>query len=140
MEKILEYNDVSLEKMHQIASQIASQIKEGTILFEGEMGAGKTTLIKDLVKCWGSDDVVTSPTFSIVNQYLTDKNKTIYHFDFYRIEDPSEAFDMGYEEYFYSSNICLVEWGERVKGLLPTESVVITIKKNENTRNISVFK
>lgn len=140
MKKILEYKDIPLSEMHAIAHQIASFVDRGTILFQGEMGAGKTTLIKDLVKCFGSEDTVTSPTFSIVNQYITKENKTIYHFDFYRIDDIEEAYDMGYEEYFYSGNICLVEWGEKVEKLLPPQSMIIKIEKKENKRDITIFK
>lgn len=139
MEKILEYTDVSLEKMPFIASEIAKKVKKGTILFEGEMGAGKTTLIKELVKKWGSNDIVTSPTFSIVNQYITIENKTIYHFDFYRIDNPSEAYDMGYEEYFYNGDICLIEWGGKVKELLPSDAVIISIEKTNIGRDIRLF-
>ncbi|KEQ29740.1 hypothetical protein N180_05690 [Pedobacter antarcticus 4BY] len=88
------------------------------IIFDGEMGAGKTTLIKAICAVSGVTDIVSSPTFSIVNEYESPKGP-IYHFDFYRIKDIREAYDIGYEEYFYSGNICLIEWPERVEELLP---------------------
>ena len=80
------------------------------VVFRGEMGAGKTTLIREIVAALGSTDTVTSPTFAIVNQYRGTNDRPIYHFDFYRIEDVREAYDFGYEEYFYSGELCLVEW------------------------------
>lgn len=99
---------------------------EKIFIFEGEMGAGKTTFIKSLCAELGVHDVVSSPTFSIVNEYLA-KGQTIYHFDFYRIKNLQEAYDIGYEEYFYSGNICLIEWPERVAELLPERYVKVEI-------------
>ena len=99
---------------------------EKIFIFEGEMGAGKTTFIKSLCAELGVHDVVSSPTFSIVNEYLA-KTQTIYHFDFYRIKNLQEAYDIGYEEYFYSGNICLIEWPERVAELLPERYVKVEI-------------
>ncbi|TCC95105.1 tRNA (adenosine(37)-N6)-threonylcarbamoyltransferase complex ATPase subunit type 1 TsaE [Pedobacter hiemivivus] len=109
-------------------------------IFEGEMGAGKTTLIKALAKELGVTKVVTSPTFSIVNEY--DANgKVIYHFDFYRIKNLQEAYDIGYEEYFYSGNICFIEWPEKIAPLLPLHFVKIEISaQNENDRILSISK
>jgi len=95
--------------------------------FEGEMGAGKTTFIKVFCEKLGVRDVVSSPTFSIVNEYAA-ANQVIYHFDFYRIKNLQEVFDIGYEEYFYSGNICLVEWPERIRELLPENYIEIEIK------------
>ena len=99
---------------------------EKIFVFEGEMGAGKTTFIKALCEQLGVKDVVSSPTFSIVNEYSAG-DEIIYHFDFYRIKNIQEAYDIGYEEYFYSGNICLVEWPERVAGLLPESYVKVEI-------------
>jgi len=95
-------------------------------VFEGEMGAGKTTFIKTVCEELGVTDVVSSPTFSIVNEYET-SDATVYHFDFYRIKNLQEAYDLGYEEYFYSGDYCLIEWPERIAELLPDSYVKVTI-------------
>jgi len=111
------------------------------ILFYGEMGVGKTTLIKLLSNFLGVKEVTNSPTFSIVNEYLSDKNETIYHFDFYRIENETEVFDLGYEDYFYSGNYCFVEWPEKISNLLPDNAVEVNIvQDDDNNRLISVVK
>lgn len=132
------FKDVTLEGLPEVAKTIARSIDDGdTVLLEGDMGAGKTTLAKYLVRALGSADQVSSPTFSIVNQYAAQDGKTIYHFDFYRMDDPAEAFDMGYEEYFYGGCICIVEWGEKVEGLLPEKVSRIRIEKTTAGRNIT---
>jgi len=95
-------------------------------IFEGEMGAGKTTFIKAVCEELGVEETVSSPTFSIVNEY-TAADQIIYHFDFYRIKNLQEAYDIGYEEYFYSGNICLIEWPEKVAELLPEHYVKVEI-------------
>ena len=111
------------------------------ILFYGEMGVGKTTLIKIISKQLGVNEVTSSPTFSIVNEYSTTNNHSIYHFDFYRIEAETEVMDMGYEDYFYSGNYCFIEWPERIPNLLPDDAVKVTIVQDEeNNRLISVAK
>lgn len=99
---------------------------EKIIAFEGDMGAGKTTFIKVLCAELGVNEVVTSPTFSIVNEYAA-ADGTVYHFDFYRIKNLQEAYDIGYEEYFYSGDFCLVEWPERVAELLPERYIKVSI-------------
>jgi tRNA threonylcarbamoyladenosine biosynthesis protein TsaE len=98
------------------------------VAFFGAMGAGKTTLIKEICAKLGSEDVVTSPTFALVNRYETAEARPIYHFDFYRIDRPEEAFDMGYEEYFYSDGLCLVEWSEKIEELLPDDVMRVEIE------------
>jgi tRNA threonylcarbamoyladenosine biosynthesis protein TsaE len=109
------------------------------ILFYGEMGVGKTTLIKVLCKELGVVEPTNSPTFSIVNEYLSNNNKSIYHFDFYRIEKEEEVFDLGYEDYFYSGNYCFVEWPEKIVNLLPENAVKVTlVQEEDNIRLISV--
>lgn len=100
--------------------------QEKIFIFEGEMGAGKTTFIKTLCAELGVTANVSSPTFSIVNEYEA-ADQTIYHFDFYRIKNLQEAYDIGYEEYFYSGNICLIEWPERVAELLPESYIKVEI-------------
>ena len=134
MNKTYFLNDIS-----EVAKEIISSVKSKTLLFYGEMGTGKTTLIKEIVKQFGVDDVAHSPTFSLVNEYLSRKGETIYHFDFYRIEQEEEAYDIGIEEYFYENNWCLIEWPEKVENLLPLESVVIRLIMNpDNSRTIQI--
>jgi tRNA threonylcarbamoyladenosine biosynthesis protein TsaE len=101
-------------------------------LFLGEMGAGKTTTIKAICKELGVIDQVQSPTFSIVNEYLTKKDETVYHFDFYRIESIEEVLNIGIEEYFDSGNLCLIEWPENIESILPEQFVRIDIQENED--------
>jgi len=109
-------------------------------LFYGDMGAGKTTLIKSLCASLGSNDVVTSPTFSIVNEYIGASDK-IYHFDFYRLKNQAEALDLGYEEYFYSGAYCFIEWPEKIPDLLPPRYIRVDIKVlNEGSRQIVIEK
>lgn len=110
-------------------------------LFMGPMGAGKTTLIKAVCESMEVLDEVNSPTFSIVNEYLTGAGKTLYHFDFYRLENEEEAYQIGAEEYFYSGNICLIEWAERVEGLLPDTFLRIDISENtDQSRTIKLTR
>jgi tRNA threonylcarbamoyladenosine biosynthesis protein TsaE len=107
-------------------------------LFYGDMGAGKTTLIKELCKALGTTDNISSPTFSIVNEYHTATSK-IYHFDFYRLKDQTEAMDMGYEEYFYAGAWCFIEWPEKIPDLLPQRYSNISIKVlDDGARQITV--
>ena len=108
-------------------------------LFNGEMGSGKTTLIKSLCAHLGVIDKMSSPTFSIVNEYKTQDDKKIYHFDFYRIKSEAEAYDIGTEEYFYSGNLCLIEWPEKIPTLIPPEHVEVSITvENPNQRTIAL--
>jgi len=110
-------------------------------LLMGEMGAGKTTLSKALCKYLKVLDEVQSPTFSIVNEYLTSDGETIYHFDFYRLESEEEAMAIGIEDYFYSGNICLLEWPQRVESLLPDQFLRIDIEDTQNgKRNFKISK
>ena len=130
-----------LAELDDAANAILSAAQaEHFFIFEGEMGAGKTTLIKALAKALGVSDVVSSPTFSIVNEYDAG-GKTIYHFDFYRIKNLQEAYDIGYEEYFYSGHTCFIEWPEKVAGLLPDHYCKIAIETlNEHSRLLSISK
>ena len=107
-------------------------------LFYGDMGAGKTTLIKSLCQYLGTTETVTSPTFSIVNEYVG-KPAKIFHFDFYRLKNQTEALDMGYEEYFYSDAYCFIEWPEKIPDLLPQHYINVSIKVlSDNSRQIVV--
>ncbi|MCK5676864.1 MAG: tRNA (adenosine(37)-N6)-threonylcarbamoyltransferase complex ATPase subunit type 1 TsaE [Flavobacteriaceae bacterium] len=127
----------NINQVPNIAKEIISSAKHKILLFYGEMGTGKTTLIKEIVKQLGVDDIANSPTFSIVNEYLSRKGETIYHFDFYRIENEEEVYDIGIEEYFYNNAWCFIEWPEKVENLLPLDAVSIYITINNNgTRNI----
>ena len=107
------------------------------ILFSGEMGAGKTTLIKELCKHLGVHDEVSSPTFSLVNEYESELG-TVYHFDLYRIQSEEELYDIGYEDYFFSGYLCLVEWPEMASGLIPQAHVSVKIRVENNQRSITV--
>lgn len=97
--------------------------------FKGEMGAGKTTFIKVFCKLLGVQEVVSSPTFSIVNEYLIANHKKVYHFDFYRLKSVQEAYDIGYEDYFYSDNYCLIEWPQIVEEILPEQYIQVSIQE-----------
>ncbi len=131
----------SVTQLPIVASRIITFGGDDRIfLFHGDMGAGKTTLIKSLCECLGTTEVVTSPTFALVNEY-TAANVKIYHFDFYRIKNQTEALDIGCEEYFYSGNYCFIEWPEKIPDMLPAHYISISIKVlNDNGREIIVEK
>lgn len=117
----------SLANLPVVAQQLSDFAgSEKVFIFEGDMGAGKTTFIKIFCKHLGIEDVVSSPTYSIVNEYES-PDGPVFHFDFYRIKDIREAYDLGYEEYFYGSGICLIEWPERVEELLPENYIKVEI-------------
>ena len=122
----------SQSELRNVADAILQNLNGRSIVaFYGQMGAGKTTLIREIVAQLGSTDVVTSPTFALVNQYSTEEGDAIYHFDFYRINRLEEAFDLGSEEYFYSGDLCLIEWSEKIGELLPEDDVMtVTIHVN----------
>jgi tRNA threonylcarbamoyladenosine biosynthesis protein TsaE len=124
-----------LNDLSRVSREIIRFAAEKKIwLFEGEMGAGKTTLIKALCQELGVADHVSSPTYSLINEYLDQNGKLIYHFDFYRIKDQSEAIDIGSEEYFYSGNICFIEWPSMIPDLLPEKYLKISIEVVSPTR------
>lgn len=118
----------SIEQLPEVAQQILDQNPNKVVLFNGEMGVGKTTLIKQLCKTLGVNDATSSPTFSLVNEYQTNNNQTIYHFDFYRLNKETEALDMGADDYLYSGNWCFIEWFEKIASLIPNEHTIIEIK------------
>ena len=129
----------SLEQLHVIAEEVIQLSKHKILLFNGKMGVGKTTLIKEICRVLGVEDTISSPTFSLVNEYVTLNEETVYHFDFYRINDEEEALDMGIEDYFYSNNWCLIEWPNNIKNLLPLNATRIEISLLGNgKRNIQL--
>ena len=137
MEDKLKISIDSLSELSRVADAVVERLGERRVVaFRAPMGAGKTTLIAEIVAALGSGDVVTSPTFALVNEYDTGEGGVVYHFDFYRIEGVEEAFDMGYEEYFYSDGLCLVEWPEKVEELLPDDVMKVTITPTSNTRRV----
>ena len=117
----------TLEQINQVAKKILDQNPHKVILLNGEMGVGKTTLIKELAKILGVTEPTSSPTFSLVNEYETNNNQLVYHFDFYRLNNEVEALDMGIDDYLYSSNWCFIEWAEKIPNLIPETHSVITI-------------
>ena len=124
----------SLDQIHEAARQFVAAMGDNTVFaFHGEVGAGKPTGMKAVCEELGVSDVITSPTFAIVNEYRSDKaGELIYHFDFYRIKKLEEVYDMGYEDYFYSGAVCFIEWPELIEELLPGNAVKVTIEEVEN--------
>ena len=121
-----------LEDIDKVAKQVLNQFDVKTILFNGEMGAGKTTFINALLKAMQSNDTATSPTFSIVNEYNVPHDK-VCHFDFYRIESIEEAYNFGIEDYLYSNHWLFIEWADRIEEILPENTQTIIIEKADNT-------
>ncbi len=118
-----------LKELPEIARKLVEQFAEERVFaFYGKMGAGKTTFIQSVCRVLGSDDTVTSPTFALINEYNTKKNGSVFHFDFYRIKNLEEVFDLGYEDYLYSGSYCLIEWPELIEPLLPEKVVRVKIE------------
>ena len=124
--------EFDLQEINQIARKIIEAKPEKVILFNGEMGAGKTTFIKALCQNLGVENPTSSPTFSLVNEYETNSDDSVYHFDMYRLKNQSEALDMGIDEYLYSGNWCFIEWAEKIPDLIPENHSVITITQLDN--------
>lgn len=123
------FNIQDEQELEVIADELVPMLSDCPIVcFQGEMGAGKTTLIKVICERLGVRDAMSSPTFSIVNEYRDEHDLPVYHFDFYRIEHTQEALDIGIDEYFYSGAICLIEWPDRIKALIPEQHLEISIK------------
>ena len=128
-----------LKALDKVAEKLVNQFPNHRIYaFYGKMGAGKTTFIQSVCKILGTNDNVTSPTFALINEYKTATQQSVFHFDFYRIKDIEEVYDLGYEDYFYSGNYCLIEWPEMIEQLLPDNIVKVKIEvADDGTRNIS---
>ena len=130
----------SLDNIHVAAKEFIANMGTGKVFaFYGKMGAGKTTFIKAICEELGVNDVITSPTFAIVNEYTADNDTPIYHFDFYRIKKLEEVYDMGYEDYFYSGNLCLLEWPELIEDILPEDVTKVTITEQEDGTRLVEF-
>lgn len=130
----------SLSEIETVATNLLPHLTSKVVLVNGEMGAGKTTMIKALCKAINSPDVVSSPTFSLINEYRTASNEPLYHFDCYRIESEEEAYDFGAEEYLHSGYLCFIEWSENIASLLPEESNALMIEKiDATTRKITLL-
>jgi len=132
----------TLTEISDVAKNFISQMGDSKVfLFYGSMGAGKTTFIKAICEELGVEDVINSPTFAIINEYSTKDGEQIFHFDFYRINKLEEAYDFGYEDYFYSGNLCFIEWPEMIKDLIPQNAVEVYITENEQgERDIQISK
>lgn len=140
-----EFHVESVEGLSEVSDYLLSlRDAADVIAFYGPMGAGKTTLIKDLCHRMGVTDEVNSPTFAIVNEYVTETGESVYHFDFYRIKKLEEAYDIGYENYFYSGNLCLIEWPELIEPLLPERYLRVDIRPgaadDERIINIACYE
>jgi tRNA threonylcarbamoyladenosine biosynthesis protein TsaE len=132
----------SLQELNDVANELINAFPEQRVFaFYGKMGAGKTTFIQSICQALGTTDNVTSPTFALINEYIDSNMDSIFHFDFYRIKEIEEAFDLGYEDYIYSGCYCLIEWPQMIEPLLPENLVEVKIEVAEDdTRQITAQK
>ena len=129
-----------IEHIREAAREFIEHIGERRVFaFYGKMGAGKTTFVKAICEELGVEDVITSPTFAIINEYTSAKDDTIFHFDFYRIKKLEEVYDMGYEDYFYSGALCFIEWPELIEEILPDDAVRVNIIEQEDGSRTITF-
>ena len=134
----MKIENYSLEQLHEVARNLLTSFPEERFFaFFGKMGVGKTTLIKEMCDVLGVVDNVCSPTFAIVNEYSTTLDESVFHFDFYRLKSIAEAYDIGYEEYFYSGCYCFTEWTEKVEELLPDRYVRVTMTEENERRTLT---
>ena len=131
----------SLDEMGKAAQEFVAAMGDRTVFaFYGKMGAGKTTFIKAVCEELGVEDVINSPTFAIVNEYVDGKGEPVYHFDFYRIKKEQEVLDIGYEDYVYSGHVCFMDWPELIENLLPDDAVKVTIEEEtDGSRKVSIL-
>lgn len=131
----------SLADINEAAKTFVENMGDGKVFaFYGKMGAGKTTFVKAVCECLGVEDVITSPTFAIVNEYTSaTTGEAIYHFDFYRIKKLEEVYDMGYEDYFYGGSLCFLEWPELIEDLLPEDATKVTIEETADGARVVKF-
>lgn len=137
----MEISIKSLDEISKAAQEFVAAMGDKKVFaFYGKMGAGKTTFIKAVCEELGVEDVINSPTFAIVNEYVDGKGEPIYHFDFYRIKKEQEVLDIGYEDYVYSGHVCFMEWPELIENLLPDDAVKVTIEEEtDGSRKVSIL-
>ena len=137
----MEISIKSLDEISKAAQEFVAAMDDGKVFaFYGKMGAGKTTFIKAVCEELGVEDVIYSPTFAIVNEYVDGKGEPVYHFDFYRIKKEQEVLDIGYEDYVYSGHVCFMEWPELIENLLPDDAVKVTIEEEtDGSRKVSIL-
>ncbi len=130
----------NINNIREAAREFIQHIGDHRVFaFYGKMGAGKTTFVKAICEELGVDDVITSPTFAIVNEYTSGEGDSIFHFDFYRIKKIEEVYDMGYEDYFYSGSLCFIEWPELIEDILPDDAVRVSITEQEDGSRLVTF-
>ena len=130
----------NIDHIREAAREFIQHIGDHRVFaFYGKMGAGKTTFVKAICEELGVDDVITSPTFAIVNEYTSGEGDSIFHFDFYRIKKIEEVYDMGYEDYFYSGSLCFIEWPELIEDILPDDATRVNIAEQEDGSRLVAF-